>query len=58
MKTGKFDFEKPVWKEISNSAKKFIRRLLEFDPEKRYSSEQALSDKWIQKYGSDFDQIP
>jgi len=41
-----------AWKGISNEAKIFIRRLLQVDPEKRYTAKQALEDPWIKIYTS------
>jgi len=46
---GKYDFEAPEWKTVSPEAQEFIQKLMEVDPAKRYSAEQALNDPWIQK---------
>uniref|UniRef100_V9L516 Calcium/calmodulin-dependent protein kinase type 1B-like protein n=1 Tax=Callorhinchus milii TaxID=7868 RepID=V9L516_CALMI len=42
-----FEFDSPYWDDISESAKDFIRHLLERDPEKRHSCQQALEHPWI-----------
>lgn len=47
IKKGVFNFNAPVWKNISQLAKDFITSLLTFDVAKRPSAEQALKHKWI-----------
>uniref|UniRef100_A0A8C6UCU3 Calcium/calmodulin-dependent protein kinase 1Da n=1 Tax=Neogobius melanostomus TaxID=47308 RepID=A0A8C6UCU3_9GOBI len=42
-----FEFDAPYWDDISDSAKNFISRLMEKDPAKRYTCEQALRHPWI-----------
>ncbi len=48
---------------ISKKALKFLENLLQPDPKKRYSAEEALNDDWIKSYKSlevqetDFDTI-
>ncbi|XP_028849122.1 calcium/calmodulin-dependent protein kinase type 1B isoform X1 [Denticeps clupeoides] len=42
-----YEFDSPYWDEISDSAKDFIAHLLQKDPEKRYTCEQALQHPWI-----------
>jgi serine/threonine protein kinase len=42
IKSGKFHFNQPVWKDISANAKDFITQLLVFDPAKRMTAEKAL----------------
>ncbi|CAM5123663.1 unnamed protein product [Natator depressus] len=44
---GAFEFDSPYWDDISASAKDFIQQLLQRDPEKRYTCEQALQHPWI-----------
>uniref|UniRef100_K3X6H8 Protein kinase domain-containing protein n=1 Tax=Globisporangium ultimum (strain ATCC 200006 / CBS 805.95 / DAOM BR144) TaxID=431595 RepID=K3X6H8_GLOUD len=46
---GKFTMsdESPVWRQISSEAKDFLRKLLQVDPEKRLSAEEALAHKWF-----------
>ena len=43
----RYDFPSPWWDQISAEAKDLVRSLLELDPKKRYTAEQALSHKWI-----------
>ena len=47
---GKYNMDGEIWKTISDEAKNLISSLLEYDPEKRISAEEAVSHKWIQKY--------
>lgn len=47
---GSYSFDFDEWKQISSEAKQFIKRMLEYDPNKRYNAEQAISDPWIKKY--------
>ncbi|KAG9477821.1 hypothetical protein GDO78_013023 [Eleutherodactylus coqui] len=42
-----YEFDSPYWDDISESAKDFIRHLLEREPEKRFTCEQALQHPWI-----------
>ncbi|XP_027701594.1 calcium/calmodulin-dependent protein kinase type 1B isoform X2 [Vombatus ursinus] len=42
-----YEFDSPYWDDISESAKDFIRHLLERDPERRFSCKQALQHLWI-----------
>ncbi|XP_026876355.1 calcium/calmodulin-dependent protein kinase type 1D [Electrophorus electricus] len=42
-----YEFDAPYWDDISDSAKDFISSLMEKDPAKRYSCEQALCHAWI-----------
>jgi len=39
----KYDFDDPVWDEISESAKDLIRSLLVKDPAKRFTADQVPS---------------
>ncbi|NWX20398.1 KCC1G kinase, partial [Aegotheles bennettii] len=47
IKEGYYEFESPFWDDISESAKGFIRHLLEKDPNKRFTCEEALRHPWI-----------
>jgi len=47
VKKGKFVFTKG-WEHISSEAKNLISRMLEYNPAKRISAEEALNDKWVQ----------
>jgi hypothetical protein len=42
VRVGKFNFDLPVWNQVSENAKDFIRKLLTYDPEKRPDAEKAL----------------
>eukprot|EP00066_Takifugu_rubripes_P023269 XP_011612535.1 PREDICTED: calcium/calmodulin-dependent protein kinase type 1-like isoform X1 [Takifugu rubripes] len=42
-----YEFDSPYWDDISDSAKDFIVHLMEKDPNKRYTCEQALQHPWI-----------
>ena len=42
-----YEYDSPYWDEISQSAKDFIRSLIEVDPKRRYTCDQALSHPWI-----------
>ncbi|KAK3709228.1 hypothetical protein QZH41_015442 [Actinostola sp. cb2023] len=44
---GEYEFDAPYWDEISDSAKDFIRHLMEVDPKKRYTCKQAQGHPWI-----------
>nr|XP_046234741.1 calcium/calmodulin-dependent protein kinase type 1D [Scatophagus argus] len=42
-----YEFDAPYWDDISDSAKDFIGSLMEKDPTKRFTCEQALRHPWI-----------
>ncbi|XP_056093895.1 calcium/calmodulin-dependent protein kinase IGa [Rhinichthys klamathensis goyatoka] len=42
-----YAFHSPYWDDISESAKDFIRHMLEKNPNKRFTTEQALGHPWI-----------
>nr|XP_034960895.1 calcium/calmodulin-dependent protein kinase type 1 [Zootoca vivipara] len=42
-----YEFDSPYWDDISESAKDFIQHLMERDPKKRFTCEQALQHPWI-----------
>ncbi|KAI1888049.1 hypothetical protein AGOR_G00181050 [Albula goreensis] len=42
-----YEFDAPYWDDISDSAKDFISSLMEKDPAKRYTCDQALRHPWI-----------
>lgn len=44
---GRVIFHERYWKDVSNEAKTFITHLLQPDPEKRATSEEALQDIWL-----------
>ncbi|KAI8371470.1 kinase-like domain-containing protein [Radiomyces spectabilis] len=43
----RFEFHERYWRNISQDAKDFIRRLLDLDPSKRPTATEALKDKWM-----------
>ncbi|XP_027751023.1 calcium/calmodulin-dependent protein kinase type 1G isoform X2 [Empidonax traillii] len=47
IKEGYYEFESPFWDDISESAKDFIRHLLEKNPAVRFTCEEALRHPWI-----------
>ena len=42
MKSGVFNFDDEEWDIISDEAKSFIKKLLQYDPAKRLTAEEAL----------------
>lgn len=47
VKAGKYTFDIPEFKNVSEKAKDFISKLLTYDPEKRVSAADALKHPWI-----------
>lgn len=43
----KYNFNSPVWSNVSEDAKDFISKLIVVDPKERYDAVQALGHKWI-----------
>ena len=50
-----YEFEDPVWEEVSGDAKSLIRRLLVFTPDERMSLHEFIASPWIQSGGSSQD---
>jgi len=48
VKLGKFNFNDPAWKGISDMCKDFISKLLTLDQTKRPSAEEALKHPWLE----------
>ncbi|KAM4563653.1 calcium/calmodulin-dependent protein kinase IGb [Odontesthes bonariensis] len=42
-----YEFDSPFWDDISESAKDFIRNMMQKNPNLRYTTEQALRHPWI-----------
>ncbi|XP_061838684.1 calcium/calmodulin-dependent protein kinase IGb [Nerophis lumbriciformis] len=42
-----YEFDPPFWDDISESAKDFIRNMMQKNPHMRYTTEQALRHPWI-----------
>jgi len=49
IQAGKYEFDPEDWGSISGEAKHLITRLLEMDPERRITAEQAKNHKWLTK---------
>jgi len=49
VKAGKYNFDDPVWLNVSDDAKNFIKKMMELDPQKRLSAQDALNDNWFKK---------
>lgn len=47
IKKAEYEFDSPYWDEISDSAKDFIKHLMEKSPLKRFTCLQALDHPWI-----------
>lgn len=47
IKLGVYSFDDPKWEHVSEDAKKLIACMLKFDPEDRFTAEQALHYSWI-----------
>lgn len=58
-KSGRIVFHGRYWKDVSDDAKDFIINLLQPDPSKRLTSEEALQDVWLTgKTASEFNLLP
>ncbi|KAF3055946.1 Calcium/calmodulin-dependent protein kinase [Daldinia childiae] len=56
---GKVVFHERYWRDVSDDAKDFIMRLLQPDPEDRWSSKQALKHPWLSgENASDHNLLP
>ncbi|KAI6125944.1 kinase-like domain-containing protein [Pisolithus croceorrhizus] len=51
----KFEFHEAYWSKVSSEAKSFIRLLLNPDPTKRPTAEEALSHHWLTGYEPSMD---
>jgi calcium-dependent protein kinase len=47
---GKYDFHHEEWKGISDEAKTFIKKMMEYDVKKRYSAQEAYNDPWLRSF--------
>jgi calcium/calmodulin-dependent protein kinase I len=47
IRKGQYEFHVEYWSQVSEGAKGLIKDLLTVDPDKRYSGEKALGNKWI-----------
>jgi calcium-dependent protein kinase len=51
IKSGKFSFASPQWKNVSREAKIMIKKMLTFNPEERVRADQVINDEWIRTFG-------
>ena len=54
---GDYEFDSPYWDAISDSAKDFIRQLMELDPKKRNTCQQAIDHPWCVQNTCSFNSI-
>ena len=52
IKEGIYHMKAPQWDTVSDEAKAFVKSLLEYDPDKRPSAEEATQSKWLQRYAT------
>ena len=58
-RSGRIVFHGRYWKDVSVEAKEFILKLLQPDPNKRLTSEEAIQDVWLTgKTATDFNLLP
>eukprot|EP00922_Rhytidocystis_sp_ex-Travisia-forbesii_P065500 GHVS01097320.1.p1 GENE.GHVS01097320.1~~GHVS01097320.1.p1 ORF type:complete len:504 (-),score=61.19 GHVS01097320.1:558-2069(-) len=50
---GKYTFDMPQWKKVSESVKELIRKMLTYVPSMRISAREALEHEWIRKMTAD-----
>ncbi|EGR34230.1 protein kinase domain protein [Ichthyophthirius multifiliis] len=48
----KISFESSIWNKISDDCKFLIKKMLEYDPKKRYSCKDVLMSRWMRKITS------
>eukprot|EP00914_Ancora_sagittata_P001760 GHVO01004200.1.p1 GENE.GHVO01004200.1~~GHVO01004200.1.p1 ORF type:complete len:523 (+),score=99.29 GHVO01004200.1:36-1604(+) len=53
VETGKFSFNLPQWRKVSEPAKDLIRRMLTYAPKTRISALEALEHEWLQEMTSE-----
>lgn len=46
---GLYSFSGKEWSYVSKEAKNFIKKLLEYEPQNRYSAEEAYNDPWLKE---------
>lgn len=49
IKSGMIDLSSGIWKNVSNSAKELIRKMIQVDPNMRPTPSEVLADKWFAK---------
>jgi hypothetical protein len=50
IRSGKFSFPDPYWRNVSEGAMDLIRKLLVVDPTTRFTAKQVLSHPWIEQH--------
>ena len=45
-------FNQPIWKKVSKESISLIQNMIQFDPDKRITSDIVLNDPWIKKYSN------
>ncbi|CAE8686186.1 unnamed protein product, partial [Polarella glacialis] len=51
VKKGEYFFHKSTWSPMSKLSKNFIRKLMQVDPDKRYTIDEALAHPWLRASG-------
>lgn len=54
IRKGKFNLDTRAFKNVSNDAKNLIKELLQMDPKKRISANEALKHKWFKRWNIAF----
>ena len=57
VKIGLYSLEGKEWESVSGQAQSLIQNLLEYNPEKRPTAEQALNDPWIKNLTENEEEI-
>ncbi len=52
---GEFSFDGPGWRSVSDDAKRFVTKLLEYDPSLRLTAQQALKNRWLAQWKPNVD---
>lgn len=56
IKQGLFEFKPEfTWEKVSMTAKAFIGKLLQRDPDARYDFDQVLGDEWLEEDSAEYD---
>lgn len=50
IRTGQYDFPSPEWTNVTTDAKEVIKGMLQVDPNKRFTIEEVMRNKWIAQY--------
>merc|ERR1712137_1130898 len=50
VKAGVYDFNRQEWNFVSQDGKDLVARLLERNPQKRFTAEEALNDAWVHNH--------